>query len=151
MSNPISNLGTIPTLTVGGRTFTDLTNLKILVGDVSTTNKTTMRVPGATSGYAVTSGKTFVVDVIEFVNPNTTVSYIQLTYADNDVGVNQTTALTNPVYALSNSSSYYTSATVAGSHNIFYPNFRVPAGKYITIVGNVNGSYADTIIYGHEE
>lgn len=101
MATPIGTLGTIPTLTVGGRVFTDLTTLIILAGYQGSNARTTLRVPGASSGYPVTTGKTLTVHAARFSCSNTpgTQGYItQLVQSDNDLGYDSNTSYTNPKY-----------------------------------------------------
>lgn len=64
-------------------------------------NVSTYRRSGATSGYQVTSGKTFYITKIIVACDAASENYaIPIGYADNDVGMNTTTARTNPVAVL---------------------------------------------------
>ena len=60
MAKPIGTLGTIPTITVGGRVFTDLDNLIVLTAyaQTGTAAGATFREPVASSGYQVPGGQT---------------------------------------------------------------------------------------------
>lgn len=147
----VSNQGVIPSLTVGGRVFTDLSNLIVLYGIAQSASHTTLRKPGGSAGYQVTSGKTLTIYAVEcFTVTAAAGAAFQLIYADNDVGVGSATAFTNPVYFAGdpNNAFFYNSATGASLQRaIWYP---VPATKY---VGMASGSSNDQncFFYGYEQ
>jgi len=157
-SSPVGTLGTIPTLDIGGRIFTDLTNLIVLQAQNTTTSHWgTFRKPNSTSGYQVTSGKTLhilgaqsSIIVDGGAGGNATVLY-----GDTDVGIDSASAPTNPIYP------YGTVAvSISGSIPLnlapgVYPqslNFDVPATKYPALyVPAGTGQQVQITIYGYEQ
>ncbi len=104
MPSPIGTIGTIPTLTVGGRVFTDLTTLIILKAHVSGNTRSTMRKSSGSTGYQVTAGKTYTVHALQAMAATTlsaTGASVSFTLAqvDADIGLDVATAFTNPVYS----------------------------------------------------
>lgn len=146
---------TAPTLTVGGRTYTDLTNLIELSCYAAGNNNCTFRAPNGSAGYAVTTGKTLKIQSFRcFVitsASNTGTGW--LLYADNDVGVNTATAFTNGVrYGGSAASGYLASFGSLVSSGYFEGpiSYSIPAGKYPGIQGNDTGVVYNCKIYGYE-
>lgn len=127
----------VPSLTVGGRVFTDLDNLKILSCYGSGASpKSSARLPGQSSGYQVPVGKKFKIQAILISNMGASVANPLVYYQDNDSGWATATAPVNPVYMTSgNNVNAYIAGTnvVSGTTNsIAIPaNFEIPAGKYI--------------------
>ncbi len=150
MAKAIGTLGTIPTLEIGGVTFTDLTNLKRLAIYVSGTNNSTFQVPAATSGYQVTVGMTLTIRAAKLYQNTTTQSQVKFAQSDNDVGINTTTALTNPVYFVNSSSAIFGSSTTAGTQvemELFMP---IAAQKYFTVDANNASGDAIVTAFGYE-
>lgn len=154
----IGTLGTIDTLTVGGRVFSNLSSLIQLYGCVlSATNRyTSFRKPNTTSGYAP-SGVTFRVCAI------TAQSYITNTqnaasiyYADNDSGIASTTAPVNPVYvggSAGNSgliSELLAATTTVGDETIYILDFVIPSGKFLGVDNNAQANQVVYKVYGYE-
>lgn len=81
-------------------TATDIITLWGFV--TATQNVSTLRKVGATSGYQVTSGKTFYICRMKLFMTSNVVVQVPLGYADNDVGMDTTTARTNPVAVFGN-------------------------------------------------
>lgn len=162
MAQPIGTLGTIPTLTVGGRVFTDLDNLITLVaqeGASATSQNCTFRKVGVTGGYVVPALTTFKLIAIKIVSVTATAGAnangnLDILYADNDVGFGTNTAFTNPVYLGGDSSSVvrFQSLIATGQSSEFVINFDIPAGKYPAIAGQfaVTGQEDMVIAYGYE-
>lgn len=144
-------------LTVAGQVFTDLDNLIVLKGGITSTNKrSTPRRGFSTSGYQVPVGKTLRVLALELV---VTVvgsgEYLQIGYCDNDLGLAGTTAATNQ-------KTLGTGAAVAGGKGdgilqcttlgLFSANvlMDVPTGKYLFLENYQTGSYtAHVTLYGY--
>ena len=145
MAQPIGTLGNIPTITAGGRIFTDLTTIISLVSQAGTTNGGTFRKPGITSGYAVTSGKTLTVGAMVFYA--TANVGMKIAQTDNDIGLDASTAFTNPVYL--GSSSGLTFPIFATLPLGFAPNFPVAATKYLSFANNSSGT-TWALAYGYE-
>lgn len=138
MAKPIGTLGTVETLQIGGRVFTDLTNLIKIGGYVSSTTKTTLRKSGSSSGYQVTALKTLTLAAITMTLTGAAGSSPsgQIGYADNDVGLNQSTSLTNPNYIFADSVANWVSNEQNTQPQVLHIDFPVPASKYVFVLGN---------------
>lgn len=142
----------IPSLYIGGRTISDLSNLIILYGSFSgaANGNTTLRKQDGSAGYAVTSGKSFVVVAIEIdlivVAASTACTF---GYADNDVGVEVNTAFTNAVYTARSASMFRIPTTTAGSYQRA-PNFSAPAGKYLFVTNQAGACVGSLRVFGYE-
>lgn len=156
MATPIGTLGTIPTLTVGGRVFTDLTTLIELTGFCGNTNtNASLRLYSGSSGYQVTVGKTLTLHAqqISWTTASGSAGFA-LGYADNDVGMDSGTAFTNPVWrgGTSSNKGIYPTITTGSSGSIYQTAFKVNciAQKYVAFNGTsgVGGNYITT--WGYE-
>lgn len=138
-------------LVVGGRTFTDLTNLIVLsASDAAAGGNTfsTLRAAGATSGYAVTALKTLTIEVYGG-NAEGGIPSPVIGYGDTDVGQGSAAAPTNPVY-LSGTNNKHTYVNSAASSPVYLNvRFPVPAGKY-PFVKVFGASSFGMIAYGYE-
>jgi hypothetical protein len=149
--------GLAPTLTIGGRVFTDLENLIILRGGCSpagANTRTTMRTPNGTSGYVVPTGKVLrllAVRVKMSGTFNAGAGQMDVGYADNDVGVNSATVFTNSVtMSVFNRVGCQVSADQGGYAEEAL-NFTIPAGKYPN-TENANATVATSgQFYGYLE
>lgn len=149
MANPIGNLGTIPTLTVANRVFTDLTTLIILHGPVSTAGRWSgMRISNGTAARQTTSAKTLTMYALALVSAAATGNAVaNVLYGDTDVGLNAAAAPTNPVYmaGTSTTTDYPLQGAAAASGAYLQKAeiacaFQVPASKYPTVqVASSNG------------
>ncbi len=151
MATLVGTLGVLPSLTIGGRVFTDLTNIIMLIGSSKTgALNCTGRKAGATSGYQVTAGKTLTISAIKMQSETTTAWGCYFNYSDNDVGYSTSTALTNGVVLapLSSSFALEAPATVGGIGN-FEVSIAVIAAKYLTSIQIGTGT-GDWIAYGYE-
>lgn len=159
MSVAIGNLGTIPSLTVGGVVFTDLSAaLIVLYGSVATTTRyTTLRRTTATAGYQTTSGKTLTIRACKITYISLTGNpTINLLYGDTDVGLNSSSAPTNPVYLGGDSSSscgVLGGSSGAASGPVSYgetaPFFNTPSTKYSAMFLNIEAT-TNMLAYGYE-
>ena len=121
--------GSKPVLQVGGRLFTDLTNMIVLNCAANSTKTSTARLPGGTSGYAVPAGKTLRILAMQLSG---SIDYgCSVGYGDTDVGINSASVPTNYLNWVG-----HTSAPNA-SDKPFTPanggvscNWTVPTGKY---------------------
>lgn len=152
MAVAIGNLGTIPTLTVGNRVFTDLTNLITLSGFVSGGgNYGTMRAPNGTAGYQVTAGKTYTIHSLIITGGGVTGTGAgTILYGNTDVGTGAGSAPTTPIYyggygagGLLTASNFPPSITGTFCN----PMFQIPATKYPAVI---NSSTAFYLSYGYE-
>ncbi len=148
--------GVIPSITVGGRVFTDLLNLKILA--CNATGATTVRCTLAISttpaaGYAVTAAKTLRIRAIKLRDDTpgspSTVTFYQ---SDNDVGqTGASTALTNGVQKSFAFPLLDLTAQGIDTGQEWPTNFTVAAAKYLTaqLSGVVKTAYF--MAFGYEE
>lgn len=149
----IGTLGTIDSITVGGRVFTDLTNLIILHAGLSTGGDfSTFRKASGSAGYQVTAGKTLHIYALDaWANATNVQSSIILLYGDTDVGQTSGSGPTNPVY-LAGSTTYqiadYNNGTGGG---IVYKasalDFPIPSTKYVAYL---SGNLSSVVLYGYE-
>lgn len=152
---PVGTLGTVPSMTVAGRVFTDLTNLKVLVFGVGSTGnvRSSFRAPGATSGYTVTSGKTLTIEAISYAAVQATnANDLQIGYADNDTGWFANTAPTNPIY-LGATSTAIISFNLGISNNVTVQQlyrFAIPQNKIPFIQANSANGAVSGFAYGYE-
>lgn len=146
--------GNTPSLTVGGRVFTDLTNLKILKTYNNANAIATARAPNnANAGYTPSGTKAFRVLAFEFQCISNTATAPTLHYSDNDVGFNSSTALTNPVYEHNAGVNDYAGISDLDQvgvnvRQVMQTNFLVPNGKYVGVAGAAG---CLGWIYGYEE
>jgi len=139
-TKPIGTLGTIPTITIGGRVFVDLDNLIILYYYVPTAgNFTTGRAAGTSSGYQV-SGTLTTLSVTAVPNSPTSALQGIILYGDNDVGLN-TSAPTNPKYIDSNFGLKVVIASGTTTNSVPF-SFATPNTKYPAMsAANDGGSF----------
>lgn len=153
-SKQIGTLGTIPSITVGNRVFTDLDNLIILIAQVTASGQfTSFRKFNGTAGYQVTAGKTLTVEAFKVTGGSGTAGNdAGILYGDNDVGYNSVPAPTTPVYPGGLSTSPSIARDTMTATATFLPegaiNFQVPATKYLTLVANA--APCIMYVYGYE-
>lgn len=153
MARAIGTLGTIDSITVGGRVFTDLTNIITLIGVCTAgTGNSSLRLLNGTAGYPVTTAKTLKILAIavQILGTGATDSF-GLGYSDNDVGFGTATAPTNPVYVGGAAINQY---TPAGSLQSLYEfnyggGFSIPAAKFV-LIQNAGSSQISVTAYGYE-
>lgn len=157
-SDVVGTLGTVETLTVGGRVLKDLTNLIRLVcyTGVANTNGT-FRLQNGSAGYAVTALKTLTIVGLRLQTYTSAPSPLgfQLVQTDNDVGFASGTAFTNPVYEGRDSGLFPYTINVGSAANITYfnefpSNFTVAAGKYLSCVPHSGGAIITATAWGYE-
>lgn len=143
----------IPTLTIGGRVFTDLSNLIMLVGCSAGANgNSSLRKPGASAGYQVPVGKSFRVLAVRATISLAGAATQTICYSDNDVGFATATAFTNVVYP----GGSYDGGTIvfpqAASNTPIEQSmdFTVPAGKYLGCTNNFSASSIRIQVFGYE-
>lgn len=149
----------IPTLTIGGRVFTDLENLKVLSAycDCSAgTRYSTLRLHSASAGYQVPVGKTFkvlAVAVIPLVGAAAS-RYAYPVYGDNDVGFASAAAPTNAVFPYGNQTASVilpsnTVPTAANTRLEMAIRQDIPAGKYPAVLGTLGLEFT-AYVFGYE-
>lgn len=148
----------IPTLTVGGRVFTDLKNLITLTAWLGTPNWSILRKVGASAGYTPSGSLAFRAWAIDF-RPSTATAVANQTgpslfYADADTGLNNTTALTNRVNLGGDSTIGFGNSAVLAQSIQSAINWLMPNGKYMGVALDNAGSAGTrniVFIYGYEE
>lgn len=154
MARQIGTLGTIDTITVGGRVFTDLTTLIYLEAYTATTARyTTYRKNNTSAGYQVTTGKTLSIYAIRVMTDSAAGSSAGsvLSYGDTDVGLNSAAAPTNVVYQFGDSTARIFLTTTGQTSGVFYESptlFTVPATKYAAQLAVGNDCLA--LAFGYE-
>lgn len=149
MAKAIGTLGTVDTITVGGRVFTDLTNLIIIMTSITTASRYgTFRKASASAGYTPSGGLTFKFGAIRMIPAGYAAGdsdSCQLLYGDNDVGVNSAAAPTTPVFPgggtvfeMGPQAVLTLQASAYGGEGI--TDFVVPNGKYPGAFHNGAGS-----------
>lgn len=109
MAKAIGTLGNVDSVTIGGFTFVDITNLKMMVASTATTGNVCTFRQGGSTGYQVTTGKTLTLKAYKAEASSVTAaagSLFFLFYADNDVGMDTTTARTNQVNYMNGTPGY---------------------------------------------
>lgn len=157
MAIPIGTLGTIPTLTVGGVVFTDLTNLIILKAYLLTaSNHSTMRKVTGSAGYQVTTGKVLTFRAYDAVVETTssTGPFFSMSYTDNDCGSDSATAPTNQVFegGAATIARYGTWSAVPtnGAPYQGLSFFQIPSQKYCTLDVKTGTVITIARTYGYE-
>jgi len=134
----IGTLGTIDTLTVGERVFTDLANLIILSGNSAASPNVLCglsKTPAASpTAYQVTTGKTLKIAALRVFGYSAAANFGGALYGDTALPVNTGTA-TPPTNQISDNLQGYFPAAIGGTVS-FVTNFDVPATKYV-------GAYAE--------
>ncbi len=143
------------TLTVGGRVFTDLTNLITLIATPNSGGRhSTFRKEGSGSstGYTPSGAKKFRVAAVRVISQSSTGTVFQLCQMDTDIGALVATAFSNPIYmGMESSVANDAAATLAayGAITEFNPNFVINNGKYMGIDGAT--IEMSVRVYGYEE
>lgn len=143
----------VPSTTVGGRTFTDLTNLKILFCISGASSNCTFRAQGQSSGYQVTTGKTLTIYAIyasSAVSSGQSIDF-QLLQSDNDVGQPSSTSFTNPVYINGTTSDLFQSSVTAGVPMVNAISFSIASQKYLSVKSGITAQSFSYIAYGYEQ
>lgn len=150
MARPIGTLGTIPTLTIGGHTFADLTTL-IYLACRSTSGGSrwqSLQYQADKSTYQVTSGKTFELRAITLMQQSSTQVLGSIGYGDvasNDLN----SAPTGATYLIGDGSiGQLAAGTLHGEALSYGLNVEIPATKYPFIFRDQNG--LGCLAYGYE-
>lgn len=141
----------IPQLTIGGRVMTDVTNLIVLMaacGGSAGTTTSGLRRSTDSSAYTPSGSKKFVA-VAYSVDVLTAAGSLQLGSADNPIGMETSTAPTNPVYE-TGTSVFQNINTNQTGHYEGYSGLQIPNGKYGFSIGNAAAA-AVIRIFGYEQ
>lgn len=145
----------VPSLTIGGRVFTDVSSSLIVlygnsVGGGALTN-CGLRLGNGTAAYQVTAGKTLQIRAVKIMTSVTAAnSGCTFLYCDNDIGYRSNTAPTNPIYFGGSVSNFMGDGPfVAGQFTESAINFNIPATKFAGIITNGAGVYYYQF-YGYE-
>jgi len=109
MAKAIGTLGNIPSITVGGRVFTDLTSLLVLGAYNGTSTKyATFRKNNTSSGYVVTTGKTLTISALNVQSQDsaTSTTSMGLGYSTQDVGFNSSSEPSADTFQYGNAGFY---------------------------------------------
>lgn len=154
MAKPIGTLGTIPTLEIGGRVFTDLTTLIRLSGFTNTNDNCTLRKSNGSAGYQVTGGTTLTIKAVKQTTRSALAGArlsILLAQSDNDAGVDSATALTNPVYEIGSGTYFpYVASDTLSPYWECDSDFSIAATKYVSAVRQAAGAVNIFTVYGYE-
>lgn len=140
MARAIGTLGTIDTISIGGRTLTQLDSVIVLNGAVNV-NNSTGAIGTSSTGYQVPVGFTLKVKCIQF-NCNLSGNFV-IGYCDNDVGFNSATVPINAVL-VAGGAPFLAGIPVTSSEAIV--EFDIPAGKYLLV--NTSTGAAGFSVFG---
>lgn len=145
---PIGTLGTIPTLTIGGRTFADLDNLISLFTSMNPAGRygTCRKQNGSTTGYAAVN--TLKIYAIKLGVLSSTGSAFKMMRSDNDVTFQSSTSPTNPTY-FGNMNAVHFWVQGLGNFAEFAIEFNVTTGKYLTFDNNTNAE-TSVLAWGYD-
>lgn len=156
-AKPIGTLGTIDTLTVGGRTFTDLANLIVLYGACGSNGGSGLFKPNAASAYQVTAGKTLQLWAMRVhqneANTNGGDHSLNFAYCDNAIAINASTSPTNPVYMYGASTDGLGYGQQVTNPNFLYEvgfRFDIIATKYGYVTSGVASPNFLITVFGYE-
>lgn len=154
MAKPIGTLGVIPTLTVGGWTFTDLTTLIILHAASSNSGDFyTLRKSNASAGYQVTAGKTYTINAVEIAMATVGSSIYYFGYGDTDVGFVSASPPTNAFYLANDSTlggQLLPMALPVGQILGIPMIFPIPALKYVFMSPAASAIVGSITTFGYE-
>jgi hypothetical protein len=146
-----------PFLTVGGRVFSDLTNLIVLYAQVGDGKFSVFGAQGAGGGRAVTTGKTFTLSAFRVyysVAAAANVFTASIGYCDTDIGLNSNGPIVNSVnlYGDTADNSGQILGSVLPENNVIdVPTlFTIPAGKFIYVVNSISGQSLNIMLFGYE-
>lgn len=141
----------IPTLSVGGRVFTDLANLKVLYGKLTGTGVryTTLKDALTGASYQVPAGKSFRIYAVSAnVIAAAAGAAVEVGYGDTDVGSNAAAAPTN---STANGGNDVIQINATG-HVERHARGSLAAQKYPYIAGSTAGTANVNIyVFGYEE
>ncbi len=140
--------GSLPSLTVGGRTFTDLTNLQLLLIQCSFAKYSTFRTPAGTP-YQVPVGKNFRALCIQ-VNSSAGSGRSTLGYDTTDRGIDNA-SLTSPAYMGGSAVASQLNFSTSWTEFTHLLNFLIPATRYPFIYADVGSGYVSCKLFGYEE
>lgn len=142
----------LPSISVGNRVFTDVTNLIILYGYCAgTNNHATFRTLNGTAGYTPSGSKTYVAQAIKFSSGGTAALQFGIGYASNDVGFASATAFTSGVYMGGAASTMFNSVSGVGSNGEAPISFTVLNAKYPFLDCSLSNGTAGVFLYGYEK
>ena len=149
MARLVGTLGTIETITVGGRVFTSLTTLKILSCLITSGSFSSARNPESPSGTGYTpSGATaFKIKALD-ITSKATAQNVGFGYSTGDAGIAGGSPTGMIFFGSGSSSSYQDLFANTSQHWQYSYQATVPNGKYLTNRADFDGA---ALIYGYEE
>lgn len=161
MALPVGTLGVLPTLTVAGKVFTNIstdasTGLIVLYGFSGGTSNTVgvFTLPNATANYQVPANKTLRILALEGYAANTAgTSAIDLMYGTSSVAV----GTSDPAGAVRNGNAAsgrglaLVMSAVVGAYFSKAQNFTIPQNDYVYFSVNATNSSPVLTAYGYLE
>lgn len=138
----------IPSLTIGGRVFTDLANLIVLFGysNSAATSRSSLRRVNTSVGYTPSGTKAFQAVAVRIQTLVVATSGLALGYADTDIGLGVNTAHVSPQYL-------NVLPPLNGAVGIDFQmpcEILVPNGKYFASDSQGTVWVGNIIVYGYE-
>lgn len=153
----IINGSVIPFLQVGGRMFTDLSNLiklSAFCNGVGNGYSTFRKENGGLAGYTPSGSKSFKLQalIIRAAVAQPAAAPFYIAQSDNDVGIASNTALTNAVYPAGNvlTGSVFGGLSSTLAESQIEMNFTIANGKYLSAYNNNQAGSFILIGYGYE-
>lgn len=134
----IGTNGNVDTVNVGGRTYTDMSDLIVLGAPTTGTGAyCTLRLSSSGSGYQVPSGHTLYLSSLSFVSASGA-QFISIGYGDNDVGFASGSVPTSGTFMYQALFQFLTTNSSSGYSKAEYSFlFPVPQLKYPFIQQNL--------------
>lgn len=141
-------------ITVGGRVFTDVDNLIILIATIQGTTgyRSTFRKTNETAGYKPSGSNKFnVLALKSWIVQGASIAKLGIGYADNDVGMASTTAFTND-FPMGYTNDGFDIGAWGNYYGQEYPlYFQIPNGKYPRLATtSATEAIANVVLYGYE-
>lgn len=159
MAKPIGTIGTIPTVTVNGRVFTDVTNLKILGTYFLTDGRySTFRALQGTTGYQVPASSAYIVGASELVTRNSTsndvAGFTLFSSTAQTAGFDVSSEPGGAVYAFGDTgftlgTNFFNGTNLLSKNNISALNFSATGNLYLNIKGKSSNN-TTVVLYGYE-
>ena len=139
----------IESLEVGGRTFTDLTNLKSLVAYVTGAQFSSFRELDGVTPYVVPAGKSFVIEAMCWVNRAAALGQLNIGHHDTPPVWQSAAPPTAPTYIYNLSQTDYIVTSTVIERQCQNLRFVVLQNKHVHIV-HPNATIMHAYVYGYE-
>lgn len=138
---------TIPTLTIGGRVFTDLVNLIVMKGFLTTGAYTGFAVSGSLAAYQVPSGKQFYCKAIEATSAAANTLYVG--YSSGVPGFNSVGAPAGFLNDYNNSNNLNIPNTSGGNNTFQISSTMIVPSLYYPVVADLGATAVGLTLYGY--